>query len=167
MAQRPKTVKQSEWKKIKCLALDVDGVMTDGHIILHDKGEWRRNFYIRDGMGLVLLREKGMKLAIITTSLAEDIRARAENLKIHYFYEGAKDKASAFADLLSQSGLKANEVAFIGDDVIDLPVFERCGISVAPRDAQPEVKKRARLVTKADGGRGAVREICDILLGLM
>jgi len=153
-----------KWKKIKCLALDVDGVLTDGAIYLDSTGEWRRNFYIRDGLGIVHLREKGYKVAIITTSLAEDIRKRAKNLKIDYFYEGAKDKAAAFTNLLEKSGLNANEIAFIGDDVIDLPVFKKCGISVAPADAHKLVKKTADIVTEGRGGRGAVREICDVLM---
>ncbi|MEQ1664959.1 MAG: HAD-IIIA family hydrolase [Bdellovibrionales bacterium] len=152
------------WKKIKCLALDVDGVLTDGAIYLDSTGEWRRNFYIRDGLGMVRLKEHGYKLAIITTSLAEDIRKRAKNLEIDFFYEGAKDKASAFDDLLKKSGFKSSEIAFVGDDIIDLPVFEKCGISIAPADAHKSVKKRADVITKENGGRGAVREVCDILI---
>lgn len=152
------------WKKIKCLALDVDGVLTDGHIFLGPNGEWRRNFYIRDGLGLVLLKERGYKLALITTSSAEDIRARALNLKFDYFYEGATDKAVAFNDLLKKSGLQPTEIIYMGDDVIDLPVFELCPFTAAPADAHESVKKRARIITSAAGGRGAVRELCDELL---
>lgn len=152
------------WKKIKCLAIDVDGVLTDGHIFLHENGEWRRHFYIRDGLGLVHLRERGFTLAVITTSRAEDIRSRMQNLKITHFYEGIERKDEAFRDLLTKTGLKPSEVAFIGDDVIDLPIFSICGISIAPSDAHTEVKKKANFITKNTGGRGAVREICDLLL---
>lgn len=153
-----------KWKKIKCLAVDVDGVLTDGRIFLHQNGEWRRHFYIRDGLGLVMLRELGFKLAIITSSRAEDIRSRAKNLEIHYFYEGIKKKSVAFLDLIKKSGLNPNEIAYIGDDVIDLPIFELCGIAVAPSDAHPTVKKKAKYITQSKGGAGAVREVCDLLL---
>lgn len=161
MSQSKSAVK---WKSIKCLALDVDGVLTDGHIFLHTDGEWRRNFYIRDGLGLVMLRKSGYKLAVITSSQAEDIRSRVKNLEIDYYYEGCKEKLVAFRDLIKRSGFKANEIAYIGDDVIDLPIFERCGAAIAPHDAHASVKKKAQLITRADGGHGAVREICDILL---
>lgn len=153
-----------KWHKIKCLALDVDGVMTDGSIFMGANGEWLRNFFIRDGMGLVQLREKGYKLAIITNSLALDIRERAKKLKIDFFYEGQNDKSKAFHELLKASGLQSYEVAYMGDDVIDLPVFELCGLSLAPADAHPDVLKRAEWTSKCNGGRGAIREVCDLLL---
>jgi 3-deoxy-D-manno-octulosonate 8-phosphate phosphatase (KDO 8-P phosphatase) len=138
--------------------------MTDGHIWLAEDGEWRRQFFIRDGMGIVMLRETGMKFAVITTSDADDIRARVKNLKIDYFFEGIKNKADAFEKLLEQSGLDAHEIAFVGDDVIDLPIFDLCGWSVAPADAHPKVLKKADYVTRARGGKGAVREVCDLLM---
>jgi 3-deoxy-D-manno-octulosonate 8-phosphate phosphatase (KDO 8-P phosphatase) len=161
MTQSKKSVK---WKKIKCLALDVDGVMTDGHIYLHEKNEWRRSFFIRDGLGLVQLRKLGFTLAVITNSRAEDIRTRVENLKIDHFYEGAENKIDAFRDLLAKTGLSANEIAYIGDDVIDLPVLEACGAAIAPSDAHELVLKKVDYKTKAPGGRGAIREICDLLI---
>jgi 3-deoxy-D-manno-octulosonate 8-phosphate phosphatase (KDO 8-P phosphatase) len=153
-----------KWKKIKCLALDVDGVMTDGSIFLGENGEWRRLYYIRDGMGLVLLKKRGYKLAIITSSLAKDIQERARNLKIDYFFENVADKAEAFQTLLNKSQFAADEIAFMGDDVIDLPVFDRCGVSAAPQDAHESVRAKAQFVSSYPGGRGAVREICDMIL---
>src|SRR6185312_12370883 len=142
---------RTKLKAIKCLATDVDGVLTDGHIYLGGENEWRRSFFIRDGMGIILLREKGYKTAFITSSRSEDIRKRAENLKINFFYDDAKNKAVAFAALLEQSGLEAREVLYVGDDVIDLPIFAKCGLSAAPSDAHPEVKKSADIVTNATG----------------
>jgi 3-deoxy-D-manno-octulosonate 8-phosphate phosphatase (KDO 8-P phosphatase) len=114
----------------------------------------------------MLLREAGFKTAFITNSQSEDIRLRAERLKIDYVYEGAGQKGDVFRELCKKSHLKPDEILFIGDDIIDLPVFKLCGISVAPADAHPEVLKQAKIVTKANGGRGSVREICDILLHL-
>ena len=154
-------------RKIKCLAFDVDGVLTDGGVYfegLPNSNDWRRVFNIRDGMGIVLLHENGYKTAFITLSRATDIRLRAENLKIHYFFDFARDKAACFDNLLERSGLHAEEIAFIGDDVIDLPVFAKCGLSAAPADAHPEVLKSAHLVMKSCGGRGAARELCDLVL---
>lgn len=154
----------AKWEKIKCLAVDVDGVLTDGTIFLGEGGEWRRSFFIRDGLGLLQVAERGYKTAFITTSSSEDIRERAKKLKIHYSYEGAHDKNRAFDELLKQGGFKAEEIAYIGDDVIDLPIFERCGVAIAPSDAHLIVRKKAHIITTAHGGRGAVREICDELL---
>lgn len=151
-------------KKIKCLAVDVDGVLTDGHIFLDPSGEWRRNFFIRDGLGLLEVKEHGFKTAIITSSDSEDIRARAKKLKIDFFYEGVGKKAEAFADLLKKSGLSADEIAFVGDDIIDIPIFQLCGLSISPGDGHPKAKGCADIVTESLGGRGAVREVCDLLL---
>lgn len=153
-----------KWKKIKCLAVDVDGVLTDGTISLGASGQWIRHFFIRDGLGLLEVKKRGYKTAFITTSRAEDIRERAKNLKIDFFFEGADNKDAAFSELLSQTGFKAEEVAYIGDDTIDLPIFERCGIAISPCDAHESVLARAHVVTTSYGGRGAVREICDHLL---
>ncbi len=166
-------------RKIKCLAFDVDGVLTDGGVYFgglpngatannstssDTRSDWCRIFNIRDGMGIVLLHEGGYKTAFITLSRATDIRLRAENLKVHYFFDFARDKAACFDNLLERSGFLAEEVAFIGDDVIDLPVFAKCGLSAAPADAHPEVLKKAHLVMKSNGGHGAARELCDLVL---
>ncbi|MCB0350327.1 MAG: HAD hydrolase family protein [Bdellovibrionales bacterium] len=153
-----------KWKKIKCLALDVDGVLTDGHIFQGLNGQWCRNFYIRDGMGLVLLKERGYKLALITSSLSDDIRDRAKKLKIDHVFDNVSNKAEAFKKLLQDSGLQPDEIAYMGDDIIDLPVLEQVGISLAPADAHIKVKNAVEIVTAASGGRGAVREVCDTLL---
>lgn len=151
-------------KKIRCLATDVDGVLTDGIIYMHSEGDWRRHFYIRDGIGLLEVQKNGIKTAFITSSLADDIKQRARNLKIDYFYDNAPDKGAAFEAFLKESQFKPDEVLYIGDDVIDLPIFKKCGISCAPKDAHHKVLKAANYVTKSSGGRGAVREVCDMLL---
>ncbi|OFZ17717.1 MAG: hypothetical protein A2Z20_00360 [Bdellovibrionales bacterium RBG_16_40_8] len=153
-----------KWKKIKCLALDVDGVLTDGSIFMGPDNNWYRNFYIRDGLGLVMLKEHGFKIAFITTSKSPDIAARAKNLQVDYCYDGCKNKAEAFYDLMNKTSFGPDEILFVGDDVIDLPVFEICKFTAAPSDAHVSVKARATLVTLTPGGRGAVREICDALI---
>ncbi len=155
---------RAKLQKIRCVATDVDGVLTDGHIYHAGENTWRRSFFIRDGMGLLLLREKGYKTAFITSSRSEDIRKRAENLQIDFFYDAASDKAESFKDLCKRGGFKPHEVLYIGDDVIDLPIFNLCDVAAAPCDAHPEVLKSATLVTKSSGGRGCVREICDAIL---
>ncbi len=165
-------------RKIKCLAFDVDGVLTDGGVyfggaingptnstsIDQVRNDWRRVFNIRDGLGIILLHEQGYQTAFITLSRAMDIRLRAENLKIRHFFDFARDKGACFDELLQRSGLKADEIAFIGDDVIDLPVFKKCGLAAAPADAHPTVLKAAHVVTKSRGGHGAAREMCDLVL---
>lgn len=151
-------------RKIRCLATDVDGVLTDGHIWLDTSGEWRRQFYIRDGLGIVYLRKAGYQLAFITTSRSQDIAARAKNLEIHHTFDGAHDKDAAFTELLRRTGFKPEEIAFVGDDIIDLPVFRRCGLAIAVADAMPDVIAESHWVSNFDGGRGAIREVCDLLL---
>ncbi len=163
---------REQLKRIKCLAFDVDGVLTDGGVYFAGSGaaddgthtEWRRVFNIRDGLGIIRLHEKGYKTAFITLSRATDIRMRAENLKIHYFFDFARDKAACFDLLLERGGFRADEVAFIGDDIIDLPVFAKCGLSAAPADAHPEVLEAAQMIMPSRGGHGAARELCDLIL---
>lgn len=149
-------------RKIKMLVMDVDGVMTDTKI-WYDGKEWRRFFSIKDGVGIKRLAQAGYKLAVITGSRAEDIRARVQSLGIHYFFEGALDKLPAFEDLLQQSGLQADEMAYIGDDYFDLPILEKVGVGVTVPNALPVVLQKIKQVTHERGGDGAVRELCDLI----
>ena len=154
----------SRLKKIKLLALDVDGVLTDCRIFLDETGEWRRFFSIRDGYGIVLLQEQGYKIAFITASKAKDIQARAQALKIDYFHSGNFDKITEFKSLLKVSGLKADEVAYMGDDVFDIPVLKEAGFAATVPEAIDEVFQVVQYTTKRPGGNGAVREVCDLIL---
>lgn len=150
-------------RSIKMLVLDVDGVLTDCRIWMDSNGEWRRFFSIRDGVGIKLLQERGYRIAIITGSKAEDIRTRAKNLGIDFFYEGALDKEPAFEKLKTDSGLEPAQMAYVGDDVFDLPLLKRVGFAATVPEAVDEVKETVHYVTRRPGGNGAVREVCDFI----
>lgn len=148
---------------IRMLVLDVDGVLTDGRIWLDTSGEWRRFFSIRDGMGLKILRERGYKLAVITASTSQDIRQRVKNLAIDFFFENAHDKTPAFLELQKACGLKPSEMAYIGDDVPDIPILREVGFAATVPEAVEDVKSVVHYITHRPGGNGAVREICDFI----
>ena len=150
-------------KNIKLLILDVDGVMTDTRIWLDSNGQWKRFYSIRDGVGIVRLIEAGYKLAVITGSVAEDIQARVKKLGIHYFYEGALEKETSFADLQLKTKLSPLEMAFVGDDIFDIPLLKDVGFSATVPEAVDEVKEIVEYVTVRSGGMGAVREVCDMI----
>lgn len=150
-------------KNIKLLILDVDGVMTDTRIWLDSSGQWRRFYSIRDGVGIVRLIEVGYKLAVITGSVAEDIQTRVKKLGIHYFYEGALEKETSFTDLKMKTGFSPQEMAFIGDDIFDIPLLREVGFAATVPEAVEEVKEAVRYVTARPGGMGAVREVCDLI----
>ncbi|MEN0058805.1 MAG: HAD-IIIA family hydrolase [Bdellovibrio sp.] len=152
----------SKLKQIKMLVLDVDGVLTDTRMWF-DGSEWRRFFSVRDGVGIKRLIESGYKIAVITGSKAEDIRARVKSLGIHYFYEGALDKEPSFAQLQQDSGVKPFEMAYVGDDIFDIPLLERVGFKVTVPEAVEEVMESVDYVTRRPGGCGAVREVCDYI----
>lgn len=144
--------------------LDVDGILTDGSIWWHGPGEWRRTFNIYDGFGIKELVKEGFITAMITGSNSEDIRQRRQRLDIHHLYEGIENKVPSFEDFLKKTGLKDHEVAYIGDDLPDVPLLERVGFSATVPTAMDAAKEAASYITKRDGGKGAVREICDLLI---
>jgi len=150
-------------KNVKMLVLDVDGVLTDCRIWLDSNGEWKRFFSIRDGVGIKRLVESGYKIAIITGSKSEDIRARVKNLGMHYLYEGHSDKMPAFLELQKESGLSPAEMAYIGDDYFDIPLLQAVAFGATVPEAVEEVMEVARYITKRPGGNGAVREVCDLI----
>ena len=150
--------------KIKILIMDVDGVMTDGRIFLDSNGNWCRFFNVRDGVGILRLAKAHYKLGVITAALAKDVRTRMKMLGIHYFYEGAEDKLSCLKDLSSKSQIDFNSMAYIGDDLPDIPVLNEVGFSVTVPDAVDEVQSCVHYITRNTGGNGAIREICDFLL---
>jgi YrbI family 3-deoxy-D-manno-octulosonate 8-phosphate phosphatase len=144
--------------------MDVDGVLTDGGIWYTDRGDELKRFDVRDGQGLVLLREAGVVTAIVTRRRSEIVERRARELGIAEVNQEATDKAAVVQRLLARHAVRPAEACYVGDDVGDLPAMARVGLSVAVADAVPAVVKAAAYVTRAPGGRGAIRELCDLIL---
>src|SRR5450755_1159887 len=179
-------------KKIKLMIFDVDGVMTDGTIFLFpapagtsgsgtqehrdrmaDKAGYgisgstvieAKGFNAHDGAGFSLARLGGLKAAIITKRISETVALRARDLKIEHVYQGQQDKASAFYEILEKEGLTPQQVCYVGDDVIDLPVMRLCGLAIAVKNARPEVLRESHYVTPNEGGKGAVRDAIEYVL---
>ncbi len=179
-------------KKIKLMLFDVDGVMTDGTIFffpapdgvagqnthehreqMADKGGFgiasqevieAKGFNAHDGTGFSLARLGGLKTGIITKRISETVALRARDLKIEILYQGRQDKAAAFYEILEKTGLRADEVCYVGDDVVDLPVMRRCGLAIAVKNAREEVLREAHYVTPHEGGKGAVRDAIEYVL---
>lgn len=149
---------------IKIFISDVDGVMTDARIWLNTDDEWCRQFSIYDGMGLKRLQAAGFKTGIITASVAHDVRTRFKFLKVDYFREGAKNKLEDLDHILNEAHLEPFQVCYIGDDLMDLPVIEKVGYGVTVPHALKTIKDKSDYVTQAQGGYGAVREICEMIL---
>ena len=155
---------QTKLKKIKMLVLDVDGVMTDGSIIIDSDGREMKNFNVRDGHGLVMIQRHGIQVAILTGRTSTVVDHRARDLKITEVYQGALNKKEIFAQILEKNNLTPELIAYMGDDIVDIPVLKLVGFSVAVADALELVKKIVDYVTVNRGGQGAVREICEMLL---
>jgi 3-deoxy-D-manno-octulosonate 8-phosphate phosphatase (KDO 8-P phosphatase) len=150
--------------RIKLLLLDVDGVLTDGRIYYDAKGEEIKTFNSKDGLGLRLLMKAGIQVGIITARQSKALRHRCENLGIDLLFENVKDKASVLNRIAVRSGIGLQETAFVGDDLLDLPLFGKVLVAIAVADAHPVVREKADMVTQANGGAGAVREVCDAIL---
>ena len=151
-------------RKIKILVMDVDGVLTGGEVILDRQGNELKMFHVRDGHGIKMIQRTGMKTAIITGRSSNVVTIRAEELGIVDVFQGSKDKLPTFRELLERHGLDEEEAAYIGDDIVDIPVMKRAGLSFTVADAEQYVKEVAHFVAGRNGGRGAVREIIDLLL---
>ena len=151
-------------RKIRLLLLDVDGVLTDGRIVYDDHGVETKAFDVKDGHGLKLLQRAGVRIGIITGRQSRLVEVRAAELGIDILYQGVKDKLEPYRQILTEYGLRDEEVAYVGDDVVDLPVLRRVGFSAAVADAVDDVKPYVAYVCSRAGGRGAVREVCDLLL---
>ncbi|HEV7822204.1 MAG TPA: HAD family hydrolase [Burkholderiales bacterium] len=151
-------------KRIRLAVFDVDGVLTDGTLYLTDSGEEIKAFNSLDGHGMKMLRESGVQLAIITGRTSRSVELRAKNLGIELVFQGVADKAVALATLLGQSALEAAAIAYMGDDVVDLPVLRRCGLALTVPAAPLLVKQHADYVTQAHGGHGAAREVCELIM---
>ncbi|MEW6585134.1 MAG: HAD-IIIA family hydrolase [Nitrospirota bacterium] len=149
---------------IKLLILDVDGVLTDGGIILDNNGNEFKMFHVRDGHGMKMLARAGIKVALITGRHSLVVERRASELGITDVFQRCFDKRIAYGQLAEKYSLLDSEIAYVGDDIVDIPVLKRCGLAVAVADADEEVKAGAKMITRKGGGRGAVREVCDLLL---
>jgi 3-deoxy-D-manno-octulosonate 8-phosphate phosphatase (KDO 8-P phosphatase) len=155
---------QERAAKVKLLLLDVDGVLTDGRIIMDHKGREIKAFNVRDGHGLRLLKEAGIEVAILTGRSSPVVQKRADDLGILWVRQGIHDKVGAYQEIARKMGITDDEACFIGDDLVDIPLLKRVGIPIVVADGAPEAKRFARYVTQSSGGKGAVREVCDLLL---
>ncbi|GAB3434498.1 HAD family hydrolase [Massilia solisilvae] len=150
--------------RVKVMIFDVDGVLTDGSLTYNADGEATKTFYVLDGLGIQLLQRTGVQTAIISARQSPIVVTRARDLGINHVYQGIHDKRVAFSKLLEATGATVEQCGYIGDDVIDLPLLMRVGFAVTVPSGHPEVQHRAHYVTKAPGGRGAVREVCDLVM---
>lgn len=150
--------------KIKLVIFDVDGVMTDGALIIGDDGQEYKRFYARDGLGIRMLQNSGVELAIITGRTSSVVSHRAKDLDIEHVYQGYRDKVPAYRDLCTKLNIKRIETAFMGDDVIDLPLMLSAGLALSVADAHPLVKQHAHWISEIEGGRGAVRDACEKIM---
>jgi 3-deoxy-D-manno-octulosonate 8-phosphate phosphatase (KDO 8-P phosphatase) len=155
---------KSKAKKIKLVILDVDGVLSDGRIIYDDRGRELKSFFARDGAGIVYLQRSGIEVAILSGRASGSVDIRAKELGITRVHQGSKRKLEVLEELLEKTGLGFEELAFMGDDLMDLPALRRVGLAAAPANAVPEVKRVAHVITKAEGGRGAVREFAELVI---
>lgn len=149
---------------IRLLILDVDGVLTDGRLYFDAKGEALKVFHVRDGHGLKMAQRAGIEVAFLSGRRSDAAYHRAKELGINRFFEGLRDKVGTLKEIKTALKIHPQEVAVVGDDLVDLPIMSRAGLAVAVADAVPEVRAAAHWVTTNPGGRGAVREVCDLLL---
>lgn len=150
--------------RIKLLAFDIDGVLTDGRLYYGDKGEAFKVFNVHDGFGVKLAKLSGIEIAIITSRKSDMVVSRAADLGITHVYQGVHNKRVLLGEMLEKVGYGWPAVAFMGDDLVDLPAMIRSGMAIAPSNAHPQVKSRAHYVTQAKGGEGAVREAIEYIL---
>ena len=150
--------------RVRLLLLDCDGVLTDGRITPVEGGEELKSFHTRDGHGLVMLHRAGLRSGIISGRKSRLVELRAADLGVSYVRQGALDKVEAFESLLSEANVEASHAAYVGDDVVDLPLMRRCALAVAVADATEDTRAAAHYVTRLPGGFGAVREVCELIL---
>lgn len=155
-------MKQSA-KNVRMLLLDVDGVLTDGGICYSSREECKC-FNVRDGLGIKMLVQEGIPVGIISGRSSDAVARRAQELGIAEVYQGVAHKVAAFEEILKRHRIEAEQVAFVGDDLADIPLLERVGLAVSVADAEDAVKERAHYICQRPGGRGAVREVCDLIL---
>jgi 3-deoxy-D-manno-octulosonate 8-phosphate phosphatase (KDO 8-P phosphatase) len=144
--------------------MDCDGVLTDGLLWLTADNDEQKTFHARDGQGISLMHRAGLRTGIISGRKSTAVERRARDLKIAYVHQFAKDKIKALDEIIAEAGVSLEECAFVGDDLADIPVMHRIGLAVAVADAVDETKQAAQYVTELKGGRGAVREVCELIL---
>ena len=151
-------------KKLKLLILDVDGVLTDGKLFFDEQGREYKSFHARDGHGIKLLQQTGVVVAVISGRKSPSVALRMKSLGIEHVYQGHQNKVAAFEELIQKVGCQTQQAAHVGDDLLDLPIMSRVGMAIAVNDAVKEVKAFADWNTTLDGGQGAVREVCDLIM---
>ena len=151
-------------KEIRLLLLDVDGVLTNGALHYSGSNEESKSFHTQDGFGIRLLQEAGIDTGVITARKSEVVARRAGELKMRYIYQGTRNKNEALKEILQVSGYRPFQVAYMGDDWLDLVLLQQVGLAIAPANAVREVKEIAHFVTEREGGAGAVRDACDLIL---
>src|SRR5215210_4542325 len=150
--------------RVRLLLFDVDGVLTDGVVVMHSDGSESKGFHIRDGAGLVWAQRAGLQVGLLSARSSGATTHRAAQLGIRLVLQGVTSKLDAYGRILRDAGLADEAVAYMGDDLLDLPVLARAGLSAAPADAAPEVRERVDWVSTAMGGRGAARELVEVVL---
>lgn len=156
---------QNKAASIRLVIFDVDGVLTDGSLYIGDDGQEYKAFNSKDGHGMVMLQYSGVKIAIITGRTSEVVRIRMSSLGVEHVYQGMKEKLPAYEELKKATGFDDSQIAYVGDDVVDLPVMAKVGLAIAVQDAHHLTKQHAHWVTPSGGGRGAAREVCELLMG--
>ena len=151
-------------RRIRLLLLDVDGVLTDGGILLGPRGEELKRFDVRDGQGIKLWLQARLQVGLVTARFSPAVGRRARELGIRMVYQKASDKAHVYRKIKERTGMDDEEIAYVGDDITDLPVLRQVGLAATVRDAAPDLKTKVDYLTRADGGRGAVREIVELIL---
>jgi 3-deoxy-D-manno-octulosonate 8-phosphate phosphatase (KDO 8-P phosphatase) len=149
---------------IRLIVFDVDGVLTDGSLYIGDDGQEYKAFNSKDGHGMVMLQHSGVEIAIITGRTSEVVRIRMASLGIERVYQGKREKLPAYEELKQITGFSDQQIAYVGDDVVDLPVMTRVGLAIAVQDAHPLTKQHAHWVAPSGGGRGAAREVCELIM---
>ena len=149
---------------IKLVIFDVDGVLTDGTLFVGDDGQEYKSFNSKDGLGMKLLQASGVEIAIITARSSKVVEHRMHSLDITHVYQGCLDKLEAYQNLSQKLELTPEQVAYVGDDLIDLPVMRRVGLAIAVQDAHPMAKQHAHWQTPSRGGRGAARDVCELIM---
>ncbi|AOY57803.1 MULTISPECIES: KdsC family phosphatase [Desulfococcus] len=163
-AERDVPLKTEKLREIRLLLLDVDGVMTDGRITYTESGAEIKSFDVKDGLGIRLAMDAGIRVGVVTARTSEALRHRCRNLAIDLVFDGVRNKRAVLDDIVKTTGVSACRIAFVGDDLQDLPLMRRVGFSVAVADAHDILIEHADMVTTRRGGRGAVREVCEALL---
>jgi 3-deoxy-D-manno-octulosonate 8-phosphate phosphatase (KDO 8-P phosphatase) len=151
-------------KQLKLLILDVDGVLTDGKLYFDNDGNEYKSFHARDGHGIKLLQQSGVRVAVISGRRSNSVALRMRSLGVEHVYQGHENKISAFYEILEKMTIETEKTAYIGDDLLDLPLLKRVGLGIAVQDANFMVKQHAHWCTELAGGCGAVREVCDLIM---